>query len=45
MIDEYDLDGSGEIDFFEFALLMGKKLADTEKDEELIDVNKWFDKD
>ena len=45
MILRYDLDHSGEIEFWEFAMLMGKKINDAEKDEELVDVNRWFDKD
>ena len=45
MIDEYDNDRSGEIDFDEFLLLMGKKLAEDELDEELVDSMKWMDKD
>ena len=45
MMAEADEDNSGEIDFYEFAILMGKKLAETEHDEELVEVFKLFDKD
>ena len=45
MIAEYDEDKSGEIEFAEFLMLMGKKLAEDELDEELVDSMKWMDKD
>ena len=45
MMEEADEDKSGEIDFVEFAHLMGKKLAENEQDEELVEVFKLFDKD
>ena len=45
MMQEADEDQSGEIDFVEFAHLMGKKLAENEQDEELVEVFKLFDKD
>ena len=45
MMAEADEDDSGEIDFREFAILMGKKLAENEQDEELVEVFKLFDKD
>ena len=44
MMKEADEDDSGEIDFVEFGVLMGKKMAETEQDEELIEVFKLFDK-
>ena len=45
MMEDADEDGSGEIEFQEFAILMGKKLAESEQDEELVEVFKLFDKD
>ena len=45
MMAEADEDQSGEIDFNEFAQLMGKKMAENEQDEELVEVFKLFDKD
>ena len=45
MMQEADEDDSGEIEFAEFAILMGKKLAENEQDEELVEVFKLFDKD
>ena len=45
MIEEVDEDKSGEIEFIEFCTLMGKKLSEDELEEEMIDANKWMDKD
>ena len=44
MMEEADDDQSGEIDFVEFAHLMGKKLAENEQDEELVEVFKLLTK-
>ena len=45
MIAEYDTDKTETIDFIEFLVLMGKKLAEDELDEEMVDSMKWMDKD
>ena len=45
MMAEADEDESGEIDFYEFCMLMGKRRLESEQDEELIEVFKQFDKD
>ena len=43
-MEEADSDGSGEIDFVEFAALMGRRLKEQDKQEELEEVFKVFDK-
>ena len=45
MIEEADEDGSGEIDFREFCILLSKRLSESEEDEELIQVFQTFDLD
>ena len=45
MMAEADEDQSGEIDFKEFCMLMGRRQQENEQDEELIEVFKIFDKD
>ena len=45
MVEEADEDGSGEIDFREFCTLLAKRLAETEGDEELVEVFAMFDTD
>ena len=45
MMEEADEDQSGEIDFKEFCMLMGRRQQENEQDEELIEVFKLFDKD
>merc|ERR1712232_1193760 len=45
MMAEADEDESGEIDFKEFCMLMGKRRLESEQDEELIEVFRLFDKD
>ena len=37
MIKEVDYDGNGVIDFYEFNMLMEKKLRDTDVEEELME--------
>jgi len=43
LINEIDVDGSGEIDFDEFLTLMDKKLSEPSSDEELMQAFKVFD--
>merc|ERR1711959_318686 len=45
MINEVDADGNGTIDFTEFLALMGRKMKDTDTEEELIEAFKVFDRD
>ena len=45
MVEEADEDGSGEIDFREFCTLLAKRFAETEGDEELVEVFALFDTD
>ncbi|KAL7737795.1 hypothetical protein ACLKA6_006183 [Drosophila palustris] len=45
MIDEIDLDGDGEIDFFEFLQMMLKRLEGLNKEENLMIAFKLFDRD
>merc|ERR1712046_289496 len=45
MINEVDADGNGTIDFPEFCTLMGRKMKDTDSEEELKEAFRVFDKD
>ena len=45
MINDIDADGNGTIDFPEFLSLMGRKMRDSDTEEELIEAFKVFDKD
>jgi len=45
MIDEIDLDGDGEVDFFEFLQMIVKRLEGLNKDENLMVAFKLFDRD
>jgi len=45
MITEVDTDGNGTIDFNEFVQLMGRKMKETDTEEELREAFKVFDKD
>lgn len=45
MIKEVDYDGNGVIDFYEFNMLMEKKLKDTDVEEELMEAFNVFDRD
>ncbi|XP_034479572.1 neo-calmodulin [Drosophila innubila] len=45
MIDEIDLDGDGEIDFFEFLQMILKRMEGLNKDENLMAAFKLFDRD
>ena len=45
MINDVDIDGSGNIDFKEFLIMMAKKMKDNNEEEELIEAFKVFDKD
>lgn len=45
LIQQYDRDGSGTIDFAEFFELMTKKMKDVELEEELIETFKVLDRD
>jgi len=44
MINEVDVDGNGTIDFHEFLTMMAKKLKDTDREEEIRQAFKVFDK-
>ncbi|MCL7046583.1 hypothetical protein MKW94_024673 [Papaver nudicaule] len=44
MINEVDADGIGTIDFPEFLNLMGRKMKDTDSEEELMEAFRVFDK-
>jgi calmodulin len=43
-INEVDVDGNGTIDFGEFLTMMAKKLKDTDREEEIRQAFKVFDK-
>ena len=43
MVNEVDVDRSGEIDFDEFLILMAKKMKDSDSAEELLEAFKVFD--
>jgi calmodulin len=43
-INEVDADGNGTIDFHEFLTMMAKKLKDTDREEEIRQAFKVFDK-
>ena len=45
MINDIDVDGSGNIDFKEFLIMMAKKMKDNNEEDELIEAFKVFDKD
>ena len=45
MIKEVDVDNNGEIDFEEFCGLMVKKMKESEPEEELVELFKFFDRD
>ena len=45
MIHEVDADGNGTVEFPEFLELMGKKMKDTDTEEELVEAFKVFDRD
>ena len=45
MINDVDIDGSGNIDFKEFLIMMARKMKDNNEEEELIEAFKVFDKD
>jgi Ca2+-binding EF-hand superfamily protein len=45
MINEIDVDGSGQVEFAEFVILMTHKVREMEKDEELREAFNVLDKD
>ncbi|KAL3873879.1 hypothetical protein ACJMK2_036962 [Sinanodonta woodiana] len=45
MIREVDVDGNGTIDFDEFLQMMGRKMKETDTEEEIKEAFKLFDKD
>ena len=45
MINDIDVDGSGNIDFKEFLIMMAKKMKDNNEEDELIEAFKVFDND
>lgn len=42
---QVDADGNGKIDFPEFLTMMGRKIRDTDSEEEIKEAFKVFDKD
>ena len=45
MINDVDIDGSGNIDFKEFLIMMARKMKDNNEEEEMVEAFKVFDKD
>eukprot|EP00092_Neocalanus_flemingeri_P032668 GFUD01035533.1.p1 GENE.GFUD01035533.1~~GFUD01035533.1.p1 ORF type:complete len:154 (+),score=62.38 GFUD01035533.1:119-580(+) len=45
MINEFDVDGNGTVDFDEFLVMMSKQMQDKDSDDELRQVFKVFDRD
>lgn len=44
-LQQVDDDGGGEIDFYEFLVLMGNKMRDLKKNEEVFNMFRVFDRD
>ncbi|ELU14232.1 hypothetical protein CAPTEDRAFT_100820, partial [Capitella teleta] len=45
MINEFDEDGNGSVEFDEFLTMMSKKMKDTDGDQEVLEAFKVFDRD